>query len=145
MLLGPLRYNHWIILEPKLKMNSNKCSYMTHSSLAWHDVCTSSGWLRTTQKLNVMVPWVADIVNKMTQVTMPPSSSSKLLILNKKLLRFSLKIVRMGNVWIISEESWFPWVCQSLQPRRVKMLFFPRVVMGEWSLLIVSGKAPPKC
>ena len=90
MLLCPLRYNHWIILEPKLKMNSNKCSYTTHPSLAWHEVYTSLSWLRTARKLNVTLPWVAGIVNKMTQVTMSPSSSSKLLILNKKLLRFSL-------------------------------------------------------
>lgn len=71
-------------------MNSNKCSYTTHPSLAWHEVYTSLSWLRTARKLNVTLPWVAGIVNKMTQVTMSPSSSSKLLILNKKLLRFSL-------------------------------------------------------
>lgn len=69
-------------------MNSNKCFYTTHPSLAWHEVCTSLSWLRTTQKLNVKMLCVADIVNKTAQVTMPPSSSPKWLILNKKLLRF---------------------------------------------------------
>lgn len=126
-------------------MNSNKCSYTTRPSLAWHEVCTSLRWLRTTGKLNVKMICVADIVNKMTQVMMPPSHSSKLLILNKKLLRVSLQIVRPGNVNNFRGELWFAWVCQCLQPRGAKMMFFsPRMVLGEWSLSTLCQKKYPQ-
>lgn len=74
------------------KNDSNKCSYTARPSLAWHEVCASLSWLRAARELNVKMICVADIINKMTQVMMPPSHSSKLLILNKELLRDSCKL-----------------------------------------------------